>query len=333
MSEFRQDPVSGDWMIIAPERMKRPDQLLTAKRPKRKPTPKSTCPFENLQKTGNWPPIFQIPQKGDWRVVVLPNKYPALTHANVCAIVLARGPYKVAQGVGHHELVVGRDHEKNLAGMNAKQGLEIMRAIRSRYATLARDKCVKYAIAIFNWGPSAGASQYHPHYQLLALPIIPPQAQNSYETSRKYYEKHRKCVHCAMLDYERKEKTRIIEENRYALAVAPYASINRFEVRIFPKRHEPSFEAASEAELAGVTELLQSVLRRIKKYLYDPDLNFFIHSAPVKDKKRYAGYHWHIEILPKGLIPEPAGFELGTRIDINSADPDKVASILKGRAG
>ncbi len=66
----------------------------------------------------------------------------------------------------------------------------------------------------------------------------------------------------------------------------------------------------------------------IEKYLRDPDLNFFIHTAPVKNENLYGHYHWHIEIIPKFSIP--AGFELGTGVDINIVDPDQAAAILRG---
>jgi len=39
---------------------------------------------------------------------------------------------------------------------------------------LSDDACIAYISMFHNWGPSAGASIYHPHYQMIALPIIPP---------------------------------------------------------------------------------------------------------------------------------------------------------------
>jgi galactose-1-phosphate uridylyltransferase len=45
MSEFRKDIVSGDWIIMAPERAKRPDDFL-GKKVVREVAPKRTCPFE-----------------------------------------------------------------------------------------------------------------------------------------------------------------------------------------------------------------------------------------------------------------------------------------------
>ena len=78
MSELRQDLTSGDWVLIAPGRAARP-KFLDQKKKARKPTPKSTCPFEDLKSTGNWPPILALPDEKHWRIAVIPNKYPAIS--------------------------------------------------------------------------------------------------------------------------------------------------------------------------------------------------------------------------------------------------------------
>ena len=59
----------------------------------------------------------------------------------------------------------------------------------------------------------------------------------------------------------------------------------------------------------------------------DPDLNFFIHTAPLKSKKTYTHYHWHMEVLPK--ISIPAGFELSTGVLINVVPPETAAAMLR----
>ena len=131
-----------------------------------------------------------------------------------------------------------------------------------------------------------------------------------------------------MLGFDMKEKKRIIETNSSAVAVAPFVSRVPFEVRIFPKKHLARFEITPEKILKDTAALLQSVLKRIRKNIGDPDLNFFIHTAPLKGGK-YDFYHWHIEIIPK--ISNWGGFELGTGIDINVVDPEMAVTILRGK--
>ncbi len=339
MSEFRKDLVSGDWIILAPERAKRPHELLPKKK-KRVVAPKSSCPFEDLRKSGNWPPVRIVPafakatagkpDEKSWRVAIIPNKYPALRHPGTCSVPFGLGPYQLLNGMGRHELVITKDHKKNLAHMSLEEGAELFRIIQIRYRELAKDKCLLYTSTFFNWGASAGASLYHPHYQMLTLPIIPPDVEHSLKGSAKYFKKHRKCVHCEMLRFEKKSGKRIVAKNSLAVAVAPFVSRRPFEIRIFPRRHQPYFEKTSQEDLKSTVAALQTVLRKIEKNLRDPDLNFFIHTAPLKNQSWHRHYHWHIEILPNlPKVSIPAGFEFGTGVEINVVDPDAAARMLR----
>lgn len=318
--------VSGDWIIMAPGRAKRPHDLL----PKRKcwpETPKSKCPFEDLRKSGNWPPIEAHPSVHGWKAAVIPNKFPALRHESECAVVLPHGPYSEMAGIGEHELVITRDHGKSFKDLAPETAAEVFRVFAGRCRSLAADSCLKYVSIFLNYGPSAGASVSHPHYQILALPIVPPEVDHSLQGSARYYRVKGECVHCAMIRFERKEKQRIVARNAGAVAFAPFASRNPFEVRVFPAAHLPRFERSAARHLKAVSDLLRSVLKNMEKNLRNPDLNFFIHTSPLGEGIHDRHYHWHVEILPK--ISIPGGFELGTGVDINVVDPSAAAAILR----
>ncbi|MGC9599307.1 MAG: HIT domain-containing protein [Minisyncoccia bacterium] len=329
MSEFREDPVSGDWTIIAPGRAKRPEELFTRREP-REISPKRGCPFEDLKKSGNWPPIALYPDEAHWKIAIIRNKYPALAHGASCAMDVSRGLYHVKTGVGDHEIVITRDHRKNFSELTAREACDVFMAIRERYRAIAKDACSAYISAFFNWGREAGASLSHPHYQILALPIIPPHATKSFHGALRYFKRHGRCVRCDIVAEERKEKTRIVAENRHAVAFVPYAAKRPFEVTILPRRHAPYFTLTSDAVLRDTARLLQSVMRRMKKYLHDPDLNFFIHDAPV-DGRKYPHHHWHIEVVPVDVISPPGGFEISTIVNINVIPPDAAAAVLRGK--
>jgi len=328
MSELRQDLVSKDWIIVAPGRASRFQNFIAKKKPRR-PASKRNCPFENLDKSGNWPPILSYPNEKNWQIAVIPNKYPAVVHHQACTTPYHSGPYAWVAGIGHHDLVITRDHNKTFADLSLQEALQVFLILQKRFLTLAADRCLVYTAAFFNWGVRAGASIYHPHYQVLTLPIIPPDIYHSLQGAANYFKKYRKCVHCAMLSYEKKEKKRIIVMNSGGLAIAPFVSRQPFEVRVFPQKHLPSFERTPLPDLKKIVIVLRQALRKIKKHLHDPDLNFFIHTAPLKNQKTYRHYHWHIEIIPKITIR--AGFELSTGVEINVINPDQAAAILRVR--
>lgn len=340
-SSLRQDLVSGDWVVVAPGRTRRPHDLArrTARRVR---ASKRGCPFEDLKKSGHRP-IFTAPRGEKWQVAFVPNKFPAFRHRNVCSVIGNHGPYAVTSGVGHHEVLVTRDHNKNFTHLSDRGRRQVFEALRDRYLMLTVDPCLAYISLFHNWGPAAGASLYHPHYQLAAIPVIPPDVAHSLRGSERYFKKTGKCVHCVMLAFERKERKRVIFENNEAIAFAPYVSRSAFEVRVFPKRHVPHFETTPDTQMDAVVEALHATLSSFERRLKNPDYNFFIHTAPLlrgvkprgghaalRGKKRdHRYYHWHIEAIPKLSIR--AGFELGTGIEINAVDPDAAARILRGR--
>ncbi len=327
MSELRQDPLSHDWIILSPGRAKRPQMLGRSTRKPRKPAPKKTCPFENLRKSGNGNVFEAWPSAHQWQIAVIPNKYPALVHGGMCAIDIRKGIYEKKTGIGTHELVITRDHMKSFADLDLTTATKVLEIFQNRYRA-ADDGCNVYAVAFFNYGPSVGASIWHPHYQLLAIPFVPPHIAHSLRGAREYFKKHHRCPRCEMIREERTYKKRIVAENRSAIAFAPYASKRPFEVNVMPKKHFPKFEETPKAVLRSVAEIMQRILRKLRTRAGDPDLNFFIHSTPFgRNGHRY--HHWHAEIVPN--LSYLGGLEFGTGIYINVVDPDEAARILRGR--
>lgn len=332
-SELRQDLVSGDWILIAPGRAGRPEQFRRKTKARKKP--KSGCPFEDPAASGNGPAIAVYGKDGrflgqnpkNWSLQVFPNKYPAVSHSRVEPEVRKKGPYIFMKGVGHHDLLVTKDHSKNFPKLSRLEGYTVLKAFRDRYLSLLGSKDVVYVSMFSNWGEKAGASIYHPHYQLLGVPIIPPVVEHSLEGSEAYFKKNGKCVYCTQTAMELRDKKRIIFENACAVAYAPFVSRGEFEIRVFPKAHLPFFEETPDQILLCVSEALQKVLKGFEKALNFPDYNFFIHTAPIKNKKSYTHYHWHIEIRPKLNIS--AGFELSTGIEVNVVPPEDAAKLLK----
>lgn len=326
-SQLRQDLVSGDWIVIAPARAGRPHSFV--KKPKkRKISPKAGCPFESPQASGHKKPILIYGNHKKWELQIIENKYPAFSHKDSkCELFSKTGPYTVTETIGHHDLVITRNHYKNFAKLSQKSAQQVFEAFRDRYLMLLNDPCMAYVSIFHNWGLAAGASIYHPHYQIIAMPIIPPDVTHSLRGSREYFKKHKKCVHCAMIEWEKKQRKRILYENEGAIAFVPFVSKNPFEIRVFPKKHLPYLENTLDADIDCIVDALQYSLKKIEKNLKDPDYNFFIHTAPIKDKERYKMYHWHIEIIPK--IATDAGFELGTGMEINSIDPDDAIKLLR----
>ncbi len=322
--EFRQDPISGDWILLAPSR----GGGLKFKGRAKVKLPKNKCPFENPSKFGNAPPVlvYQNDSNNDWFLQVIPNKYPAVEPPDHNLAHAAR-LFETRAGTGFHEIVIFRDHDRHLANFTEKEIEKVLSAYQERYSSLAKEKHVEYISIFHNHGKEAGSTVPHPHSQILALPILPPDISHSISGSQYYFQKNKKCAHCQMLEQELKDKKRVLYQNEKMIVIIPFASKAEFEIRIFPKKHFAYFEKIEKEERTYLADALKFSLSRIYKKLKDPAFNFFIHTAPVADNHKHGHYHWHMEILPKFDIW--GGFELGTGMDIITLAPEKAAEILK----
>ena len=327
-SELRQDLVTGDWIIIVPGRAK---SHVFINKEERVVAPIESCPLEDPQKTGpDEPPSVIYRDKSDWTLQIVANPYPALRHEEIQFVMANHGPYAVLPGIGRTDVLVPRDHNKNFPDFEPEKAFEVFKAFRERYLMLKNDKHISYVAIFNNWGPKAGATLYHPHFQIISLPIVPTDVAHSLRGSAAYFEKNNECVHCVMIAFETQEKSRIIYENDCVIVFTPYISRSPFEMRIFPKEHLPYFEDSSEHQFRCVADALQHSLRKLRSAMNDPDYNFFIHTSPIEDRENYGHYHWHLEIVPRVKIN--AGFEFGTGIDVNFVDPDEAAIILRGES-
>lgn len=323
MSEFRQDLVSGEWVLIAPERAKRPDTLKKADFYQ----PKDSCPFEDLSKNGN-EIVWTHPNGDNWEIAVTKNKYPAVRHGT-CGPVLKFGPYNVSEGVGEHDLFILRDHDKMLSDLNSDEMLSLVRTYLKRYREVSKEDCIEYIMIFHNQGHEAGGSVYHPHSQLISTPILPPFISRIFHGAHDFYKKNNKHVFGLMIDWEKEQGKRIIFENEFFIAFCPFASLFPYQVLILPKNREAHFSQISEEAERPFAEAMSTVLKKINKGLDNPSFNYFIHSAPVGGalKDLHEFYTWHVEIMPK--FSTAAGFEIATGIDINVIDPDKAAELFR----
>ena len=323
--ELRQDLVTGDWVVIATSRAKRPEDFAKQEKEEIKEESGKACLFCDPTASGQEKDtLLYSDAKGDWSLRVFPNKFPAFNREDYPKH-FEEGPYFGMDGIGYHEIIVTRDHERQIANMETAEVAEILDAYQDRYIDLMNKKSVNYIEIFHNHGKEAGASIPHPHSQLIAMPILPADVRRSLEGAEKYFGMYGKCAHCEMIGWEKEEK-RVIFQNEHFIVFAPFVPRVNFELRIYPKKHQSNFEKITEIERKYLAEALQNALCSLYKGLKNPDYNFFIHTAPC-DEKKYNYYHWHIEFLPK--TNTWAGLELGTGVEVITIKPEEVAKFLR----
>ncbi len=324
ISELRQDLVTGDWVVIATGRAHRPQEF--AKTRHRIQESKKSCPFEALIEEPLSLYGFSGEKEGEWNVKVVSNKYPAFGKG-VCALFHTIGPYQMTEGVGSHEVVVTRDHNRSIALMSVEEVELLVRAYQDRYLALRNADCVEYVSIFHNHGRDAGASIMHPHSQIIAIPVIPPEVARSLKGSADYYTANKECIHCVILKYELQDKKRLVYENEMFVVFAPFASKTAFELHLFPKKHNPNFELIVRNQRESLADAMCALFEKLYTGLKNPDYNFFLHTAPSTQSAEFDHYHWHIEVIPKTAIW--AGFEIGTGIQISTLAPESAAEFLR----
>lgn len=322
-SELRQDIVTGDWVIIATARAKRPDDFVA---PPRADAEGGVDIFEDPKASGQEEDVLvYMRPDGDWSLRVFPNKYPAVSGGGR-GKSLAEGPYFGMSGVGYHEVIVTRDSKRHIALMETWQAAELLDAYQDRYVALMNKAGVNYIQIFHNHGKEAGASVPHPHSQLMAIPVVSPYVESIIAGAERFHRSHHQRVYSVMVEYELEKKKRLVYENDDFVVFAPYASRAAFELWVVGKRANPYFERITDEEKYSCGEALQKALQSVYKGLGDPAYNFYLYTAPC-DGRDYPHFQWHIEIVPH--TSTWAGFELSTGIEISSIEPEKAAAFLR----
>lgn len=327
MPEFRQNMATKEWVVVSPERGKRPSELSKGSEKKEQPPHfKKDCPFCPGNEDHTPEAVYRSPEEGNWQIRVVPNKFAAL-QPDLATTRSYVGSFLAAKGFGIAEVVIeSPEHHKTIALMQMSEVSAVLTAYRQRYKAIAGNADINLITIFRNHGPRAGTSLEHPHSQIIATPIVPPHVRYPIEQSIQHYDHLGNCVHCDMIEEERKQKERLIIDTDNFLAFCPFAARTPFEARIYPKRHMPCFSSIDNEEIEELAWVLRNLLLKIYNCLGNPDYNYVIRSAPIGDEDtRYL--HWYMVIIPK--ITTPAGFEIGSGIYINSVAPEDSARYLR----
>ncbi|MBI1955615.1 MAG: galactose-1-phosphate uridylyltransferase [Acidobacteria bacterium] len=330
MPELRQNPITKKWVIIATERARRPHEFIQ-KTEQRPPIPSfmANCPFCPGNEQMTPPESARIVREGKWQVRVTPNKFAALSSQGE----LFRGTdglKRTVSGVGVHEVVVETpDHSKTTALLSQEDVELIVRCYKERYFAIDEDPRVEHITIFKNHGAGAGTSLEHPHSQIIATPIIPPDIRNRMEVGLRFYDEYGQCIFCKVMLEELSERVRIVHETAHFVSFLPFASLTPFSLWIFPRRHMASFGEIHPEEIRDLAQMLRLMLAKVYYGLGDPDFNYVVRTAPSENRySRY--YHWYITLIPR--LTKMAGFEIGSGMYINTTLPEVSAEFLRNVA-
>ncbi|MFA6549236.1 MAG: galactose-1-phosphate uridylyltransferase [Candidatus Margulisiibacteriota bacterium] len=334
MPELRYNLATKDWVIIAIERAKRPEDFSkAAKTSSVKEDTAANCPFCPGHEAKATPEIFAVrdpvtaPNTPGWQVRVVPNAFPALQSSGEPTRAKSAAGFMKMNGVGIHEVIIeSPEHDKVIATMDQGQVEKIFEVYKARFVELSKDPRIDSVILFKNHGRGAGTSLSHPHSQVIALPVIPKSIHERLEIGREHFDAEGSCIYCDTIKMEKAEGERIIVETDNFIAFVPYAPRMPFEIWVLPKFHSSNFDEITMQQCKELAMIMQSVLGRLYRAVGNPDFNYAIYSAPCRERNMES-YHWHIKIFPR--IAALAGFEVGSGVAINTVVPENAAKYLR----
>lgn len=322
MPKLRQNIITGDWVVISPERSKRPEDYVMAAAPKRGIP--ADCPFCLARHDAY---RFSIKEAETANIYTIPNKYPAFVKDTHSVIDEGSGFYEDLKSVGGHEVIIIKDHEQDIYEDGETVINELLGVYRQRYLFYEQDPLIEYTMMIHNHGPEAAASIEHPHSQLFASAITPPYIEKELAGSQKFYAKNQKCVFCEMTRIEKEAGRRIIYENDDFLVFTFFAARFPFEIWILPKAHAARFEKIDASLQKSLANALHQAIGKLNRALNFPPFNYWIHTLPHHADEADASYHWHLEIAPR--VSKFGGYEMGSGVVIDVVSPEVAAQFLQ----
>jgi UDPglucose--hexose-1-phosphate uridylyltransferase len=322
-NEIRYDPILQEWVIVAQNRTVRPvlGKNFTEEKPK------YNCPFCPDAPEG----------AGEWIVKALPNRFPALSlesAGNFADESLFNDFYKTRPGKGNCEvLLYSQDHNKTLGDLTLSNIIALIDLWKERFEYNRRIPELKYSFIFENRGEIIGVTLAHPHGQMYSFPFIPPRIERAFASSKSYWEKHKSCLFCKVIETELKDQSRIIEENKDFISFIPYYAKWPLEVHIYPKQHFSYISDIPSSHSENFALMIKHTVQRLDRlYGFTMPYVFSHYNAPYNiDNTDH--FHYHIEIYPpyraKDRIKYIAGVEMGTHTFINPTNPQENAEQLR----
>lgn len=323
----RLNPLTGEWVLVSPHRMKRPWQGQVERLPdENRPTydPKCyLCPG-NERANGEHNPHYEstFVFTNDF-AALLPDTPDATSEHPLLAADTARGTSRVICFSPRHDLTL------------PLMELQDIRRVVDLWAEQITDlgKTYRWVQVFENKGQAMGASNPHPHGQIWASNFIPNEAANEDRHQRAYFEQHGSSL---LVDYaavEAERETRVVVENDHWLAVVPYWAIWPFETLLMPRAHVLRLPDLTDDQRNALADVLKRLLTRYDN-LFETSFPYSMgwHGAP-NDDGNYDHWQLHAHFYPPLLRSATVrkfmvGYELLAQVQ-RDLTPEQAADRLR----
>lgn len=283
----RFNPLTGEWLLVSPQRTKRP--------------------WQGQQEVNQWP---ESPPHDPHCYLCAGNKrandernpdYPTtFVFTNDFAALMPEVPqapevgdplFRIQSEQGTSRVICfSPDHSKTLPLLSTEE----MRAVIRTWMQEAADLGQHYpSVQIFeNKGAAMGCSNPHPHGQIWAQDHVPTLVAKEDEQQRQFFAAHGTPL---LLDYAGKECARgerVVTENDDWLVVVPFWAAWPFETLLLPKHPLARITDLSETQQVSLGQILQDITTRYDN-LFQCSFPYSMgwHGAPFT---RASASHWQL---------------------------------------
>jgi len=335
MSELRQSLASKEWVIIAPDRQKRPNHVVGRIEKAVVPDQEhdENCPFcPNNHDRFPLEVTQELPgDDGIWLTRSIENKYKVLDNFEGCPTFAEpfeeAGIYRKLKGCGSHEVFIETNrHNQTIVDFSKDHLASLFRLYVERYRAFQKNPNNLISFIFKNYGALAGQTQPHSHSQIVGSRVVPLYLRSLISEAERHFDNVGSCVFCDVITFEKKEQVRMVLENDHFVAFVPYAAGSEHETWILPKKHKADILNLGEEEIEALADIFQPLLKKYFLAVDNPDFNY-VFRLPPYPLSDVPFYHWHIQILPQTKIV--GGFSRGTRIPVNTILPEDSARLLR----
>lgn len=315
---MRRDPITGDEVVIASDRIV---ERTPAPGPDRDP---AACPFCPGNERHTRPTIEAVERDGRWVARAFANRRPALVVEELLRVD-RHGPFERTSGVGAHEVLVEAPEHAPLHTLPVERTADALDLGRRRLSDLRGDRRLRHLQWFRNHGTGAGASEPHPHAQVVGLPIVPGRVARMGSRAREHHARTGRALLRDVLDAEERHGERLVLREGPVTALCPFAPRHPFEVWLVPAEPRPSLADATDDEVGGLAAAMVRVLAALARATADAPYTAVALGAPEGEDPR--GIGWHVRLQPRLLVG--AGAEEATGVAFHGVFPEQAAAVLR----
>ena len=288
----RFNPLTSEWVLVSPNRMKRPWQgKLEAEVKKILPEHDPNCALcpGNERTGGTKNPDYTGTHvfKNDFSALLEDSNITIEKENKNSDLFLSKEVYGTSRVI-----CFSPSHCKSLPEMNNSEILEVVRTWIDQTIELGEN--YRWVQIFENKGEIMGCSNSHPHGQVWASNSLPTEANKEQQNQKKYFKTHKEPLLYDYLKSEIQSGIRVVENNSSWLAVVPYWATWPYEILLLPMRKIQRISDLNSKEQQDLSQILKIILIRYDN-IFETSFPYTMgwHSAPIEQELPHWQLHAH----------------------------------------